>query len=99
MDDNTKKDLQQLIDQGFKNIRESLEEDMIRIFNQGFEEVVLPNIERLDDSMATVKTGLEKVEARLERVENRLDFLVDQVGDHDIRIKKLERKPVGAVAA
>lgn len=63
--------------------------DFIDIFNQGFEEVVSPEIEALrqeaNSHVNEIKNHLEKVENRLETVEDRLETVED-------RLESLERK-------
>ncbi len=85
---------------------EKTKKDMILLFNQGFEEVVLPDILELKDGQEDIKKQLEDVKNRLGTVENRLgtvenrlevverklDRAVDTHIDHSTRLKKLESR-------
>lgn len=87
-----KQDTKSQIDQGFKEIHETLEQDMVRVFNQGFEQIVVPELEE-------IRGDIKRIDVRLERVENKLDVLADKNSDHEIRIKRLEKKPSAVLAA
>lgn len=79
---------------------EQSKKDFIQLFNQGFEEVVLPQIEALREEMATKEDvhHLEKrligVEERVGRVEDKLDKVTldhtQQLTQHAQRLDRLE---------
>lgn len=52
--------------------------EFINLFNVGFEQVVLPHIERIDEKLENVENRLEGVENRLETVESRLDVVEEK---------------------
>lgn len=62
------------------------EQQFIRLFNKGFEEVVLPAMEEMEGSI------LEKMSAGFERMERRIDALAMKLDEHEKKIKKLENK-------
>ena len=122
MDDKTKKELVQLldqrfdtfgkqidqrfdtfgkqVDQRFDTFREEMHHDMISTFNQGFEEIVLPQIEEIREDVKSLKGDVAKLDVRMDRMEGKLDRLADQTNDHKNRITKLEKKaPVTPIAA
>jgi len=66
----------------------------IRLFNQGFEEVVLPRIEDLGEEIRGISKRLEVVETRLDVVERKLDRAIDQLMDHEKGLKKLEHTSI-----
>jgi hypothetical protein len=101
MDTKTKKDFVSVLEEVFDR---KFEEKFIPLFNQGFEEVVLPAVERSEDSLTTelhkeVKKLKAQVTGRLDGVDRKLDRIIakqiDQeveISDHKRRIKKLEEK-------
>ncbi len=87
MDDNFKKDLIELLDAQF-------ETKFIRLFNQGFKELVLPEIEELRDDIHEVKKSVDKLEARVDQMDRKSDVMNAKYLDHDKRIKDIEAVPV-----
>jgi DNA-binding protein HU-beta len=82
---------------------ETTTEESIALFNQGFESVVLPHIERIDKQLDRLETEMKRVEERLERVETRLEQLdrkVDRIAakqlDQDRRLDAIEAVPAVA---
>ncbi len=86
------------------------EKKFIRLFNQGFEEVVIPQLEEIGKDIEGVKKGLNQVENRLDSIETRLGSLdrkVDRVVANQLddkyilktcekRITKLESQKIAA---
>ena len=62
---------------------EKTKTEFILLFNQGFEEIVLPEIESLRKEVGLLKT-------RLESVDRKLDVFTEKVNDNERRINKLE---------
>lgn len=97
-----------IFDKKLEDFREDLKTDMICVFNQGFEEIVLPHIKRLDTKVDQIENRLDNVENRLDRVDNRLDgvenrleqmdrkldVITGKVFEHDSEIKKLKQRPL-----
>lgn len=86
MDDQTKKDLVEILE---TTIDKKFEEKFIPLFNQGFEEVVLPNIERLDQGQEDIKSRLDRMESRLDALERRSDRLLDRSNKVEEGLKDL----------
>lgn len=90
---------------------EKAKKEFILLFNQGFEEVVLPQLEEIRDDLKDVKKELRDVKTelkdvkeeqkkqgiRLDRIDNKLDKVSAKQLDHDKRIHKLEKKQVALV--
>lgn len=75
MDEQTKKDFTEILE---KTLDKKFEEKFIPLFNQGFEEIVLPNIERLDQGQEDIKSRLDRMESRLDTLERRSDRILDR---------------------
>lgn len=71
MDEKFKKELFQFLDQQF-------EQRFIRLFNQGFEEVVRPELEAIRSEMAT-KKDIEGIKGQMESVNRRLDKHAEKI--------------------
>ena len=92
--------------QGFgvlsKKIDQQFESQFIKWFNKGYEEVVAPALESLEQDLKLemksvrkeMNSGFNKVNAKIDAHDRRTDHLATQVGDHEKRIKKLESKRV-----
>lgn len=94
MDDKTKKDLVEVIEQ---TLDRKFDEKFIPLFNQGFEQLVMPALEDLENGLRKeMKEGFDKVNTRLDAHDRRTDHLAIQVGDHEKRLKKLKSKRVVA---
>lgn len=65
-------------------------EDFIELFNQGFEEVVLPEIEGLREEM---NQHFGKLETRVENIDRKLDRLSGQVAGHEQDLQKIKAIP------
>ncbi len=76
MDDKTKKDLAELVGQV---IDQRFDDKFIPLFNQGFEEIVLPNIERLDQSLEDLKSRMDRIESRMDMEERKTDRSLDKM--------------------
>lgn len=61
------------------------------LFNQGFEEVVLPRIVEIDERLDRVESRLGSLENQVERMDRKLDVVADKVMQHEVKIKKLEK--------
>jgi len=72
---------------------EKTKKDFILIFNQGFEEVVMPEIVELEDKM---EQGFKKVNSKLESIERRIDEMATKVGGHEKILKKSQSKSIAA---
>ena len=98
MDDKTKKDLVEIIE---KTLDKKFEEKFIRMFNLGFEQVMVPALQSLENELKLeikgVRKEIEKVGPRIDSHDRRTDHLATQVGDYEKRIKKLESKRVVTV--
>ena len=79
MDDKFRKQLVGILDEYF-------DKKFILMFNQGFEDIILPEIERLDKKM-------DRVEMRVTQIDNKLDLMSDKLLDHETRLKRVEIKP------
>lgn len=64
-------------------------QEFILIFNQGFEEVVIPAIEDLRREM---NLGFKKVNQRFEDMDKRFESIDRRFEDMDARFDRLERK-------
>jgi predicted nuclease with TOPRIM domain len=71
-------------------------EDFIQLFNQGFEEVVRPEIEELSQDIKKIDERLDHLEQRMDRMENTLDRVADKVTSHETRLKTIEVIPIVA---
>lgn len=98
MDSKTKKDFQELFDVGFQKAREELKVDMIRVFNQGFEEVVLPELEEIRGDVKRLDGRVNGLENSMDRVERKLDVFSAKVIVQDARLSKIESVPAVAHA-
>lgn len=83
MDDKFKADFRVLFKQQF-------EENFIKWFNRGFDEVISPALNDISNDVKTLQTEAESLKVGQNRIENKLDLVSDQVIDHDSRIKKME---------
>lgn len=72
---------------------EKTKKEFMLIFNQGFEEVILPQIVKLEGQ---VKKGFKKINSKLDSIERRIDDQAIKSGDNERRIKKLESKHIMA---
>ena len=71
--------------------------DFIELFNQGFEDVVLPHIERIDSKLEVIEDRLEVVELKLDKGIGQQLESKQKLEEYDKRLKKLESKK--AIAA
>ncbi|MBI4035083.1 MAG: hypothetical protein HY381_01645 [Candidatus Chisholmbacteria bacterium] len=63
-------------------------DDFIKLFNQGFEEIVLPHIERIDQGMEDLKNRLDRVEGRLDTLERKIERSTDRFSRAEHNLKK-----------
>lgn len=73
---------------------ENTKREFVLLFNQGFEEVVLPEIERLSGEIKEVKTKLSGLQNQVDRLDRKLDIFSAQAMELDGRVTKLEAKQV-----
>ncbi len=74
--------------------------DFILLFNQGFEEVVLPQIKEIYKRLDLIEDRLDKLEKRIEtleirigQIDNKLDLMNDKLLDHAQQIKTIQAVP------
>lgn len=91
---------QELKEDLHRDLREDLKQDMIRIFNQGVEEVILPIMEDLatKDDVGKIENRLDRMEDRLNQMDRKLDVVTAKSFDNeaklknqDLRIQKVEK--------
>lgn len=75
-----------------------MKKDMILLFNQGFEEIVLPHIERIDSDISDIKKDLKLISGRGAAVDRKVDHILgdqivyeQKVNRIDKRLEKLEK--------
>lgn len=85
---------------------EKTKQDFIQLFNQGFEEVVQPQLEEIRREMATkgdinqiygnIKQIREEMVTKddLEKLERKIDRLLDKSEDHHQRLEAIESLPI-----
>ncbi len=71
-------------------------DDFIKLFNQGFEEVVLPQLEELGRRLGSVENELGTIQNRLDIIERKLDRNLDKEMEQDKRLDKIESVSVVA---
>lgn len=71
-------------------------QEFINLFNQGFQELVVPQLDELIEGQERIENRLETIEIRFDVVERKLDRVVDdhieiksKVEEHDKQIKRL----------
>lgn len=84
MDEKTEKAWQKLMDAAFKR-------NFIKWFNRGFEEVVSPRIDDLEDGLDGVKTELKSLKHQFDRLDRKSDFLHNKVNEDSQKIANLEQ--------
>ena len=84
MNEETKKELIKIVED---LLDRKFEEKFIPLFNQGFEEVVVPQLEILEEKM---DKGFKQVNSKFDSINRRLDDHSIKSTDQDRRIKKLE---------
>jgi hypothetical protein len=80
------------MDVRFQEQEERLGKRMIQVFNEGFEQVVLPHLSEMSDK-------IDELDSRTGRIERKLDAVVeyhDRQGQEIKSIKKFVRMPEGA---
>lgn len=94
MDDKFKKDLIEILDQQF-------EKKFIKLFNQGVDEVLIPQFEDIDKEFININNkmtqGFDNINNRLDNLAIKIDAITSkqlddeyQVKNHEKRINKLE---------
>lgn len=95
MDDKFKRDLvQELTKELTKTFNQIFEEKFIKLFNQGVDEVLIPQFEEIDKEM---KAGFNQVNNRIDNLAKKMDLIAGkqiddeyQIKNHEKRITKLE---------
>ncbi len=77
-------------------IKEQFEENFIRLFNEGFEAVVMPNIERLGNKIDKLDQRVDRLGNRVDQMDRKLDKFSADVINHETRVKKLESAKIAA---
>lgn len=54
---------------------DNTKKDFILLFNQGFEELVLPVVERIDERLENLEGKVETIENRVENMEDRMESM------------------------
>lgn len=80
MNETDKKIIEELLDRQ----AERLEKRMIHVFNEGFEQVVLPHIARIDGR-------LDKLESGQERIERKVNAVVERQDEQGLEIQKIKK--------
>lgn len=74
-----------------KVIDDKFEEKFIKLFNQGFEEVVMPRLEETDLEM---EKGFKRMNAKLDYINQRIDNHATKLDQQEKRTSKLEAAAV-----
>ncbi|PIP30342.1 hypothetical protein COX25_05225 [bacterium (Candidatus Howlettbacteria) CG23_combo_of_CG06-09_8_20_14_all_37_9] len=88
-----------VLDVRFQEQEERLEKRMIHIFNEGFEQVVLPHITDIKEDISAMKEDIEDLRSTQARMDRKLDAVVerqDRQGEDIKGIKKFVQMPEGA---
>lgn len=71
--------------------------DFLKLFSQGFEEVVLPAMEDLGNEIRKeFKSEIAPLKTAVNRLENKLDRMNDKLLDHGNRLDDIESVPIVA---
>ena len=88
----------QVIDTRFQEQSMILESKMINVFNEGFEQIVLPHIVRHDDKIDGLEKRFDGLEKKVDdigysqdRMERKLNAVVDRQDKQGIEIKKIKK--------
>lgn len=66
--------------------------DFILLFNQGFEELILPVVERIDERLENLEGKVENIENRMEGMEDKMENMEDRMGNMEDRMQIMDRK-------
>ena len=80
------------IDARFQEQEERLEKRMIHVFNEGFEQIVLPHIAKIEEDIEDLQSRTGRIERTLNAVVDRQDRQGEEIKD----IKKFIQMPEGA---
>ena len=90
MDDKTKKDFTKILEEIFDR---KFEQKFIPLFNQGFEEVVIPAIERSEEGLKKeIKKFRTEVTGRMDSFDRKMDRVIDKQIDYDFELKSLGKR-------
>jgi DNA-binding transcriptional MerR regulator len=95
MNETDLKAIKELLDQQ----AEQLEKRMVHVFNEGFEQVVLPHLSELSNKVDLIEDKISELDSRTGRIERKLDAVVerqDRQGEEIQSIEKFIRMPEGA---
>jgi len=76
---------------------EKSREEFIQLFNQGFEEVVRPELEELSEELAEIRKNMA-TKADIESINRKFDHVFAKDLEQDQRLTKIESVPVIAHA-
>ena len=76
----------------FQEQEERLEKRMIHVFNEGFEQIVLPHIAKIEEDIEDLQSRTGRIERTLNAVVDRQDRQGEEIKD----IKKFIQMPEGA---
>jgi methyl-accepting chemotaxis protein len=106
MNETDLKAIKELLDQQAEQLEGRLEKRMIHIFDEGFEQVVLPNIAELNSNIGSLSDKVDSLDEKVDdldsrtgRIERKLDAVVeyqDRQGQEIKEITKFIRMPEGA---
>lgn len=71
---------------------DKLKHDFIALFNQGFEEVVMPQIAILDEEIQGIKKTLHNMEQRMDRIEQRMDHMEQRMDRIENKLDRIAAK-------
>jgi len=70
-------------------MEEKDKKEFINIFNEGFEQVVLPHIERLDEKIERLDEKIERLDEKVERLDEKVEKLSQE---NSFEHEKINRK-------
>lgn len=68
-------------------------DEFISIFNQGFEEIVQPQLEGIREDMATIREDMA-TKTDIDRLERKIDTILDKDMEQDKRLDRIESIPI-----
>ncbi|OIP24440.1 hypothetical protein AUK11_03320 [bacterium CG2_30_37_16] len=109
MDLNDKKIIEELLDKQsdryekrmdarFIEQSDRYERRMIQVFNEGFDQVILPHIVEINENIVSMKQDISSLDKRLtnvehsqDRMERKLNSVVDRQDEQGLEIKKIKK--------
>lgn len=87
---------QKAFDQSFQKAREEIKNDGISLFNQGVNEIIIPEFERIDKEFIKIENkmtqGFDSVNNRLDNLAIKMDTMAGKQLDDEYQIKKHAEK-------